>query len=101
MKNKNNSIELLNSEGPKLIAHKIFDNRYIGLTITLFKMVDQYGETIGTLTKDQIFDFTRGRIDLVNSKKEILNYSKYPGTMKPDLKKLDEFIGIDTTKGTY
>lgn len=28
-------------------------------------------------------------------------YTSYSGDMKPDLKKLDEFIGVDTSKYSY
>ena len=49
----------------------------------------------------QIFNYTRGNLDLIDSDGRNLNYMKYPGSMKPDLKKLDEFIGVDTTGLSY
>ena len=30
-----------------------------------------------------------------------MNYTKYSGGMKPNLKELDEFIGVDTTGLSY
>jgi hypothetical protein len=86
------NVVLLNSEGDILKAFK---------TQQGFMIMDEYKEIIATLTQDELFDFTRGNLELTNSKGENFNYSTFPGSMKPDLKMLDEFIGIDTSGFTY
>ncbi len=85
-------IVLLNSEGNILTAYKQKDK---------YLIMDQYYEIFKSLDSDEIFKFTRGDIDLVNSRDEVFNYMRFPGSMKPDLKKLDEFIGVDTTGFSY
>ena len=86
------NVILLNSEGDILKAFK---------TQQGFMIMDEFKEIIATLTQDELFDFTRGKLELTNSKGENFNYSKFAGSMKPDLKMLDEFIGIDTNGFTY
>lgn len=86
------SVVLLNSEGDILKAFK---------TQQGFMIMDEYKEIIATLTQDELFDFTRGKLELTNSKNEKFIYTTFSGSMKPDLKMLDEFIGIDTNGFTY
>lgn len=86
------SVVLLNSEGDILKAFK---------TKQGFVIMDEYKEIIATLTKDELYEFTRGLLTVTNSKGEVFNYSEKAGSMKPDLKMLDEFIGIDTSGLTY
>jgi hypothetical protein len=86
------SIELLNSEGCILKAFKTQEG---------FMMLDEHRELIGILSDKQIFKYTRGDLDLIDSEGRNLNYSQYPGSMKPNLEKLDEFIGVDTSGMTY
>jgi hypothetical protein len=38
---------------------------------------------------------------VTDSKGREWKYSEHPGSMKPDLKRLDEFIGIDTNGKSY
>lgn len=85
-------IELLNSEGPILTAIK---------KNSMYEIVDQWEKTVAVLDEKTIRDFTRGDFEIIDSEGRSWIYSKWPGTMKPDLKKLDEFIGIDTSKFTY
>ena len=92
LKNKFKSIELLNSEGCILKAFKTHEG---------FMLLDEYSELIAILTDKQMFNYTRGELKIVDSTDRDLTYSIYPGSMKPDLQKLDEFIGVDTTKFTY
>ena len=89
---KFNSLELLNSEGCILKAFKTQEG---------FMLLDEHRELIAVLNDKQIFNYTRGNLDLIDSDGRNLNYMKYPGSMKPDLKKLDEFIGVDTTGLSY
>ena len=86
------SVVLLNSEGDILKAFKKEE---------MFIIIDEHKEIIDTLTKEQLFDFTRGGITLTNSKGVVFNYTEQPGTMKPNLKMLDEFIGVDTSGFIY
>lgn len=86
------SVVLLNSEGDILKAFK---------TEKGFVIMDEYKEIIATLNKDELYEFTRGLLTVTNSKGEVFNYTEKAGSMKPDLKMLDEFIGIDTSGFTY
>lgn len=88
-----NSIVLLNAEGNILKAEKTKDN--------LFRIIDQYGISLQLWSSETLYKFTRGEISIEDSKNRIFNYSIFPGSMKPDLKKLDEFIGIDIEGKTY
>jgi len=83
---------LLNSEGNILTAVK--EN-------SEFRLIDEFKQHIATLTDKEMFKFTRGQITIYNSQDEELNYMKFSGGMKPNLKELDEFIGVDTTGLSY
>jgi hypothetical protein len=88
---KKERMELLNSEGPILVTEKI----------VTYKIVDQFKEVIAHLSESEMQEFIHGDISLVDSEGRDFKYSEYPGSMKPNLKKLDEFIGIDTNGKTY
>jgi hypothetical protein len=45
-------------------------------------------------------EFIHGDLELHGQLKSY-KYSEFPGSMKPDLRSLDEFIGIDTTGKIY
>jgi len=83
---------LLNSEGNILTAVK--ENGE-------FRLIDEFKQHIATLNDKEMFKFTRGQITIYNSQDEELNYMKFSGGMKPNLKELDEFIGVDTTGLSY
>lgn len=85
-------IELLNSEGPILKAVKN--------TFT-YDIVDQWGVCVDIVSESQLQKFVHGDYSVTDSKGRKWKYSEQPGSMKPDLKKLDEFIGIDTTGKIY
>jgi hypothetical protein len=89
---KINKIELLNSEGCILLACLEGDS---------YKITDQWGKEISLLTRDDMENFIHGDLCLTDSKNRKFQYSSFPGSMKPDLKELDEFIGIDTKGKTY
>jgi hypothetical protein len=89
---KYQSISLLNSEGDILKAFK---------TPAGFLIIDQHNEVLKCLNNKELEDYTRGKFPIIDSKGKSWDYGKEPGCMKPDLKKLDEFIGIDTTGKTY
>lgn len=92
LKKKFNSMELLNSEGCILKAFKTQEG---------FMLLDEFSELIAILTDKQMFNYTRGELKIVDSTDRDLTYSIYPGSMKPDLRELDLFIGIDPSKHTY
>jgi len=103
MENKD-TIDLLNSEGSILTATRIPVTEHTGnsmKTIDMFRIRDQSGKSVAIMTKKEIFDFTRGNTEIIDSKDRVWNYGSKPGSMKPDLKTLDEFIGVDTTGKTY
>lgn len=83
---------LLNSEGNILTAYKK-DGEFL--------IMDEFYEIVDMLTPEEIFKFTRGDLDVENSKNKWFNYMEFPGSMKPNLKELDEFIGVDTSGLTY
>ena len=88
---KKEGIELLNSEGPILVAEKI----------VTYRIVDQFKEVIAHLSESEMQDFIHGDMRLIDSEGRDFKYSEYPGSMKPNLKKLDEFIGINTNGKIY
>lgn len=85
-------IELLNSEGTILKAVKN--------TFT-YDIVDQWGVCVDIVSESQLQKFVHGDYSVTDSKGREWKYSEQPGSMKPDLKELDEFIGIDTTGKIY
>jgi hypothetical protein len=93
MKTKKDSMFLLNAEGDILRAEKTQSG--------LFRIIDQWNISIAIWNSNSLFNFTRGKIEITDSKGRVWNYGNEPGNMKPDLRKLDEFIGIDTTNYTY
>ena len=84
-------LELLNSEGPILVAELKGEEYHISNTRK---------ELIVILMKKQIQEFVHGNFVIKDKQKEF-KYSTFPGSMKPDLRKLDEFIGIDTDGKAY
>lgn len=91
---KNKSIELLNSEGPILIAKKTGEDEYV--------IIDKSKDIRAVLSKEDMQRFVHDDLVIGNIlEKDYWKYSEYPGSMKPDLKQLDEFIGIDTTGKSY
>ena len=84
-------MELLNSEGPILVAEKK----------VLYEIKDQFKNVIANLTESQMQDFIHGDMRLIDSEGRDFKYAEYPGSMKPDLKQLDECIGISTEGKIY
>jgi len=88
-----NEIELLNSEGPILVLKRENENEFV--------IYDKEDTICEILTKQGITDFIHGRIEVQDSFGTNWIYTRVPGSMKPNLKELDEFIGIDTTGKIY
>ncbi|GGE15697.1 hypothetical protein GCM10010831_16250 [Psychroflexus salis] len=84
------NMELLNSEGPILRAIKYNSNRY--------DIIDQYNLLVDILNEQELQDFVHSDREIVDSKKRKFKYSSFPSSMKPDLKLLNEFIGMDSTE---
>jgi hypothetical protein len=87
MHKKTSSLELLNSEGPILVAVKVQNK---------FRIIDERGAEIAEWNKSEIEDFIFDRITVVTSENRILKYGSFPGSMKPDLSILASFIGTPT-----
>ena len=86
-------IELLNSEGPILVAQKTGENEY--------EIIDRNKNICAVLTKKEIQIFVHKDLVIGDTLGDYWKYSEQPGSMKPNLKELDEFIGIDTTGKSY
>lgn len=80
------SVVLLNSEGDIL---KVFK------TEQGFMVMDQHKEIVASMNAEELHQFTRGELNITDSQGREFNYSEYPMSMKPNLKMLDEFIGIN------
>lgn len=83
---------LLNSEGPVLTVKKSDIDEYV--------IYDKEDSIVDILDNEQMYKFTRGEL-ILHGPLTDYHYSSYPGSMKPDLKRLDEFIGVDTTDKIY
>lgn len=86
LKNKFKSIELLNSEGCILKAFKTQDG---------YMMIDEHQELIAILNDKNIYNYVSGKLNLIDSEGRDLKYDIYPISMKPELGKICEFLGID------
>ena len=84
-------LELLNSEGPILVAELKGEEYHISNTRK---------ELIVVLTRQQMQEFVHGDF-VIKDKQDVFKYRTYPGSMKPDLRQLDKFIGIDTEGKIY
>jgi len=89
---RDKGITLLNSEGPVLSALKSDTGEFV--------IYDTEDSIVDILGSERMFAFTRGELTLHGPLGDY-HYSSYPGSMKPDLKKLDEFIGVNTTDKIY
>lgn len=92
MSKRDNVFTLLNSEGPVLTVKKSDIDEYV--------IYDKEDSIVDILDNEQMYKFTRGEL-ILHGPLSDYHYSSYPGSMKPDLKRLDEFIGVDTTDKIY
>ena len=81
---KNESIELLNSEGPILVAKKVDGD---------FHIVNQEGRTFCVLSVDEIVSFINGDMVICDYQEKCWKYTEFSKHMKPENNKLLEFIG--------
>jgi hypothetical protein len=76
-------IELLNSEGPILVAYKAPDNK--------FYIFDQWKSFVAVFDVDLMTDFINGNESILDSKGRNWSYNDVPDSMKPNVEKLREF----------
>lgn len=81
-----NEIELLNSEGMILLLVKKDSDKFI--------IYDFDEEGVAIFNKKELINFLDGNSDVEDCKGRKWNYREQPEDMKPDKKKLDDFIGI-------
>lgn len=95
---------LLNSEGCLLSCAR--HNEYIKVNSEeekcnhVFVIYDVEDGIVDILDSDKMKDFIHGDLE-IHGVLRSYRYSEFPGSMKPDLKALDQFIGIDTTGKIY
>lgn len=89
---RDNVFTLLNSEGPILTVKKSDIDEYV--------IYDKEDSIVDILDNEQMYKFTRGEL-ILHGPLNNYHYPSYPGSMKPDLQRLDEFIGVDTTDKIY
>lgn len=84
---RNESIELLNSEGPILVAKKINDE---------FHLINQVGRTFCVLSSEEILCFINGEMVICDYQDNCWKYTEFSKDMKPETNKLLEFIGYSS-----
>ena len=87
---------LLNSEGAILTAY-----RQTWAGHTRYQIWDQWKVVVAVWTGSEVEEWLHGSSTLVDSRGREWIYTHHSGSMKPDLRALDEFIGRDTTGLTY
>jgi hypothetical protein len=80
------SLDLINSEGAILKAHKIEND--------LFVLVDEWKKVVDVLDGLQMFEYTRGDFDIKDTSGRYWNYKTLPMGMGKSQDELDKFIGI-------
>lgn len=80
------SIDLINSEGAILKAHKMNEDLYI--------VQDQWKKVVKVLDGLGMFEYTRGDFDIVDTEGRAWNYKTQPQSMIRTQSELDNFIGI-------
>lgn len=95
---------LLNSEGCLLSCAR--HNEYVKVNSGeekcnyIFVIYDKDNGIVDILDSPKMVEFIHGSLE-IHGVLGSYRYSEFPGDMKPDLKKLDEFIGINTTGKIY
>ena len=83
MRRKLPKIELLNFEGPVLMAHK---------SKNIFIITDEKKEIIDVLYGEEMQDFINGDFSVTDSKGRVWLYTKEHPEAKPTPEKLQQFI---------
>ena len=77
-------IELINSEGPILVAHKTVDRQ--------FYIFDQWKSFVAVFDEDIMTDFVNGKESILDSKGRNWIYTELSEGMKPNTEKLNKFL---------
>ena len=80
------SLNLINSEGAILKAHKIESD--------LFVIVDQWKKVVDVLDGLQMFEYIRGDFDIQDTSGRYWNYKTISEGMGKNQAEFDKFIGI-------
>jgi hypothetical protein len=101
---KNRDFCLLNSEGCLLSCARhseyVIKNSEEETINYQFAIYDMEDTIVDILDQDKMYEFIHGDLEIHGSLRSY-RYSEFPGSMKPELKKLDEFIGVDTSGKIY
>ncbi len=95
---------LLNSEGCLLYSSR--HNEYVRVNSEeeicnhIFVIYDLEDGIVDILDSNKMREFIHGDLE-IHGVLRSYKYSEFPGSMKPDLKKLDAYIGIDTEGKIY
>jgi hypothetical protein len=79
-------LELLNSEGPILVAHSTSQE-------DLFHVYDQWKVKFD-ISREELTNFLEGKAIFVDSRDRLWDYKKSPRGMKPSAKAILEFMEI-------
>jgi hypothetical protein len=88
-KSKTRSIELLNFEGPVLVAHR-YKN--------IFFITDEFQKLVKSFTKKEFLSFIEGKISVHDSSKRKWNYLEQHSDAKPNVNHLYDFINLPKSK---
>jgi hypothetical protein len=80
------TLDLLNSKGGILKMHE---------TLHGILVVDQYRQTIGEFTVDEIVDYVNGKFDIIDSKGKVWHFPEQSIHMKPSPSNLSFFLGVE------
>jgi hypothetical protein len=87
---KPQKIELLNSEGPVLVAYKF----YTDTANEVFVIYDEWHyDPVARFHKAELLEFVNGKRTISDSHERIWNYTEQHEGMKPSDEKLKAFIG--------
>ena len=76
-------LELLNFEGPVLMAHRIKN---------IFVITDQWKEVVDVFIGQEIEDFINGELPIIDSRGKLWIYTNEHSNAKPTKEKIDQFL---------
>lgn len=82
-------LELLNSEGPILVASrsKFFSNSEAAFILTFKGVYRSY-----VMTEEELRQFLDGEIEIYNGEDKLINFTNMPDGMKPDKETIQKFL---------
>lgn len=60
----------------------------------MVKIIDQYGETVNVLTKQEVLLFVDGSLEIIDSKNKTWNYTKESKEAKPTVEEIVDFLEL-------